>query len=142
MLNAVLCGLLGAAASVLGKLALSESAYLNTLRDLCRNVEVDNWSCDYVILGARCLLFLSMVFTNAAMIARFLKSMEKNASVTVTVVSSATNYLASGAVGLTVFGEPVGPNWCLGSLCICLGLCLVGISQEGFPKLRGANRGT
>ena len=139
MLNALACGLFGAASSVLGKMALSDNVVLQWLMLVCNanNIE-DGLTIQGLIYLVRVVLFGMMMLSNAAMIASFLKSMEKNASVTVTVVSNAVNYLASGAAGLLIFGEAVGSFWIVGSLCICLGLCMIVISQEGLPKMRAA----
>jgi drug/metabolite transporter (DMT)-like permease len=137
MINALFCGIYGALASVLGKIALSENVYTEILNVTCTTqFSLDAPTCTGLVFFVRFIVFGCMLLSNAAMIACFLRSMERNASVTVTVVSSAVNYLASGAAGLFIFSEPVGQHCLAGSLCICLGLCLIGVSQEGLPKLR------
>lgn len=137
MIQAIACGLYGSAASVFGKLALSENFLIEYVAVMCSEMLLkDDHICKITKLTTRAILFGFMLVSNAAMIANFLQAMEKNASVIVTVVSTAVNYLVTGAVGLFLFKEPVGSYWIIGYMCICFGLCLISISQEGLPKLR------
>lgn len=138
MLNAVLCGVYGALASVSGKIALSSNRILESVSFYCASnlSSFGEHSCDGVVIACRLLSFGCMILLNAAMISSFLKSMENNSSVVVTVLSTASNYLLTGFAGKIVFNEPLGSWWVLGSTIICIGLCFIVISQEGMPKLR------
>ena len=139
MLLAIACGAFGAVASIVGKLALSDNLLMTMVSTLCE-VEYDmkTQQCQYLIVVLRVMLFGIMIALNAAMVANFLRAMEKHASVIVTVVSTATNYLITGGLGRIIFKEKLGSWWLLGSVLICGGLCLIGISQDGITKhIRG-----
>lgn len=138
MLHAILCGLYGALASVTGKLALSNNHVLESVNIFC----AANWSsfgentCAGISISFRLLAFGCMLLLNAAMVSNFLRAMEKNPSVVVTVLSTASNYLITGVAGKIVFDEALGSWWALGSTIICVGLCFIVVSQEGIPRFR------
>lgn len=136
MFHAILCGFCGASASVVGKLAFSsDNPIIKSLSSFCRMTNsIDH--CNYALIFIRAVLFGGMLFLNAAMVANFLRAMEKSPSVIVTVVSTATNYLVTGLFGKFLLSEKLGERWILGSTLICVGLCLIAVSQDGFPKLR------
>lgn len=139
MLHAVLCGLCGALASVAGKVALSNNRTLETVNMLCEDNNLHSLgpnTCVGVAILFRVLAFSCMLLLNAAMVSSFLRSMEKNSSVIVTVISTAANYLLTGLAGKLAFNEALGSWWMLGSTIICVGLCFIVVSQDGIPKLR------
>ena len=135
MIRAILCGIYGALASVFGKLALSDNLYLDGVAKICANSAVGD-KCEAIVFMTRASLFGIMLLLNAAMVGSFLKSMERNASVVVTVLSTGSNYVVTGFLGRFLFQEVLGSWWIVGSTAICFGMCLIGISQEGLPKLR------
>jgi uncharacterized membrane protein len=131
----LLCGFFGALASVIGKMSLSYNNIMDGVNSACSNQLSSSW-CLFVAFFVRFILFCAMLGLNLSMVTYFLKALEKNASVVVTVVSSATNYLLVGILGRVLFSEQLNTQWVVGSVLICCGLCFVGVSQEGFPKLR------
>lgn len=135
MLQAIYCGIFGALASIAGKLALSDSSLLIGINAAC-SANFDGTTCNLVLLVSRMILFGVMLLLNATMVASFLKSMERNASVIVTVLSTGSNYVLTGFLGRVIFDEKLGSWWLVGSTLICFGMCLIGVSQEGIPKLR------
>lgn len=135
MLQAIYCGVFGALASIAGKLALSDSFLLMEVNVMC-SLYFDGSVCPIILLMCRMGLFGLMLLLNATMVASFLKSMERNASVTVTVLSTGSNYVVTGFLGRLIFDERLGSWWLVGSTLICFGMCLIGVSQEGIPKLR------
>lgn len=135
MIHALLCGMFGALASIFGKLALSDNLYLDGVSKICAASAVGD-KCELIMFLTRAALFGMMLFLNAAMVGSFLRSMERNASVVVTVLSTGSNYVVTGFLGRFLFQEVLGSWWLVGSTAICFGMCLIGISQEGLPKLR------
>jgi drug/metabolite transporter (DMT)-like permease len=132
MKAAILSGLCGALSSALGKFALGGTSLVEKSWNYCVNSGVmgGQHECLALITLIRMFCFGLLMFGNAIMIYYFMEAMKKNSSLTVTVVSTAANYLASGALGLLVFGEPVGSYWLLGSMGICLGIWVIAYSQE------------
>lgn len=135
MMQALYCGMFGALASIAGKFALSDNYFIVGSNSMCMDY-FDVSTCGSGVLLLRAALFGLMLLCNATMIASFLKSMERNASVIVTVLSTGSNYVVTGMLGRLMFDESLGSWWIIGSTMICLGMCLIGLSQEGFPKLR------
>lgn len=130
--RAILSGLCGALASTLGKFALGDTELVETCWKHCvdKNLMGGVHECSAIITVIRLAFFILLLFANGAMLFNFLEAMKKNSTLTVTVVSSAANYLTSGIAGLLIFGEPVGSYWLVGSLGICVGIAVIGYSQE------------
>lgn len=71
-----------------------------------------------------------MVYANVLMAYYLLRALEKSESVSVTVISSASNLLFSGILGFLALGESIGFYWILGSCFISFGVLLVLSCQE------------
>ncbi len=73
--------------------------------------------------------------SNGFMVSNFLKALEKNSSLLVTVVSSAVNFLFTGVVSNLVLQEKLGLKWMGGASLIILGILLIAFSQGvSVPK--------
>jgi len=132
MIHALLCGIYGSLASVLGKIALSENWIVESVFTYCEGYIGKHGEnlCSTSRFCCRGFFFVSMLFLNTMMVASFLRAMSANLSIVVTVLSTATNYLITGALARLLFDENLGSWWVTGSLIICCGLCLVSLSQE------------
>ncbi len=67
------------------------------------------------------------------MLSNFLRALETRASLPVTVVCSAVNFLITGLLGNVILGEEVNPVWCGGASLIMIGIFFILFSQGG-PK--------
>jgi drug/metabolite transporter (DMT)-like permease len=127
--DSVAAGLLGAAASVIGKVSLSPDSPLAVIADeMCSASGLS--FCSRASLLARALGLGLMVYANVLMAFYLLRALDKSESVTVTVISSASNLLFSGILGLVVLGESVGFHWVVGSMFISTGVLLVLSCQQ------------
>lgn len=93
--------------------------------------EVD--TCQLVImLPLRILCIVSMVLLNAYMLASFLKGIQESGSVVGTALSTASNFVASAALGALVWHEHERMNrqWYLGFACVLLGVVLLANVQS------------
>lgn len=125
--NVVFCGAFGSVASIVGKIALSDNWLVNTLRTyLCDNTVV---SCYIIEWPIRAIIFALMFSCNALMISNFLKALEKNGSLQVTVMSSSINFVLTGLLGTLVMNETVSLMWYVGALMVSVGIYLVSLSQ-------------
>lgn len=75
-----------------------------------------------------------MFYTNALTFTYFMKSLETRGSLTVTVVSSSTNFLITGALSGLILGEEITWRWCLGAGVIAVGVCLIALGQTGSKR--------
>ncbi|GIM16356.1 hypothetical protein Vretimale_18966, partial [Volvox reticuliferus] len=75
-----------------------------------------------------------MLFTcNAAMMALYLRSLQRLPSLQATVYSNAANIIATGLLGKLLYGEALGFRWLLGVACILLGIALVTAAAAPAP---------
>jgi len=139
MIYAVLCGVFGALASIVAKLALSsDNPAIRSTSSICKAIAITRHNvCSAAMLSTRVILLIIMVFLNGLMVSYFLKAIRNNASVVVAVVSTSINFLVTGALGFILLDEKVGAQWLLGSVLISIGLCFVSIGQHGILKHRG-----
>ncbi len=123
----MLCGLFGSLATILGKMALSSDNWiLIDMWAICaQSLGLSPERCDMLVLLFRGITFFEMLFCNALMISYFLKSLEKESSLHVTVISTATNFLLSGLLGRLVLKEEVSNMWYLGASIISAGICCI-----------------
>lgn len=141
MWTILLCGCLGGFATVLGKLSFSnDNPLLNQLSIACFESNLFGDVCYYGAWIVRLVSFAAMFACNAMVIGYFLKAMEQNNTVVVTVVSSATNFLTSGILGYAIFGEALSRNWYIGSSLIMIGMCFVSFSQGNIGFSFRANK--
>ncbi len=77
-----------------------------------------------------------MLLCNGLMISQFLKALEKNSSLSVTVISSAVNFLFTGLAGNVILQERLGMRWVLGASLIMCGILMITVSQ-GDSSRRG-----
>ncbi|KAI8872321.1 hypothetical protein GQ42DRAFT_119585 [Ramicandelaber brevisporus] len=77
-------------------------------------------------------VFATLIFvSNAGMWATFTKALNKSSdSVSVSVVSSATNLIVTAILGFLVFGEPLSLLWAFGASLIFLGTILMGSNSS------------
>lgn len=114
--SACVAGALGALASVAGKLAFGDSLDALILRTLA----------GVVMLGL-----------NALMMSFYVRSLRLSPSTVAAIaVNSALNFICSGLLGRTFFGEVLPLRWWLGMLLIIGGVSLVhsGCSAEGTQR--------
>ena len=127
-METILCGLFGSLATILGKICFSTDTWvLNSLFNLCTDTlffSVPN--CEIAMLAFRGIVFAEMLFCNALMLGYFLKALEKESSLHVTVISAGTNFMLSGLLGYIVLQEDVSNTWFFGAFLICAGICCIG----------------
>eukprot|EP00898_Chlorokybus_atmophyticus_P005891 jgi/Chlat1/6302/Chrsp44S09055 len=105
----VLAGVLGALASVLGKLA-------GTLfPDKDTNAKV--------VLSV--VLYAAVVGCNVLMWSVHVRGLASLPSLQATAINFASNFLAGGALGMLLFHETLPLKWWLGASCISLGVLLL-----------------
>lgn len=126
----VCSGCLAALASVLGKLAFTPGPELLKLIDLnafapFRPLVNLTAIKDYLlVINVTC--FILMVLTNGLMWTTFTKALAMSAAtIEATVVNTASNFIVTAFLGITLFGELIGLVWCLGSIMILIGLVCV-----------------
>lgn len=88
-----------------------------------RIFEVDY--CHVVTLPIQALCIVAMVVANAYMIASFLKGMQASGSVVAPSLSTAANFTTSAIYGALVWGEQMNTQWCVGFVCVLLGVFLL-----------------
>lgn len=132
MILAVICGICGAIGSLFGKLAFSNNKIISKLETVLCIIVVDDSICYLISIVLRIISFILMILFNGLMVNSFLKSIRNYASVSVAVVSTASNYLATGFIGYIVLDENLSLYWFSGSILISIGLCLISMSQDGF----------
>lgn len=129
-MSMLIAGLSGAAASILGKICLSEYPLIDKSPALlCANIK---WCLDFpiiVVVGIRGLIFFLMLACNGLMLSHFLKALETRGTLPVTVVCSAVNFVVTGILSSLVLGEQINARWWFGALLIIAGIILVLISQ-------------
>ncbi len=82
-------------------------------------------------------MFPLMLACNGLMLSNFLKALERDSSVMVTVVSSAINFLLTGLLSGFVLEEPLGLRWLAGALLIVAGIFLIAFSQgDGGRRIK------
>mmetsp|Transcript_28561 Transcript_28561/g.39306 ORF Transcript_28561/g.39306 Transcript_28561/m.39306 type:complete len:141 (-) Transcript_28561:185-607(-) len=135
MFHTLLCGLCGSIGSLLGKLALNGD--LDFHKVIVRNCQTLSHSlpecssfCSKISYLVRASLFCLMIFFNIIATSSFLKALERNASLPVTVVSSSINFLMSGLIGWLAFNETVSLKWFSGAGLILIGVLLIILSQK------------
>ena len=141
MLSIIVSGLCGALASISGKVSFSATTpFILYLNSFCEqylspfSLESYCWNVSYAV---RLVAFFFMFYANAMALSTFLKALESKSSLTVTVVSSATNFLTTGLLSGLLLGEEVGKMWFLGALVIALGVFLIAMSQGGVKQRSG-----
>ncbi|KAG7295960.1 hypothetical protein JYU34_021050 [Plutella xylostella] len=107
-----LSGLCASIGSTLGKLAGTEAVVGNS----------------YVIwIG----LLLAMVLVNTWGCRYYLRSLDAASNTVIpTVISSAVNYIISGVIGMSLFGEAVSLRWWAGASLITIGLAMVATPEK------------
>jgi drug/metabolite transporter (DMT)-like permease len=137
MIRIALCGLYGAFATIAGKIALSDTIVITHLNHQCATqFSLSQSHCDSGVLLFRVMLFALMIFCNGLMISQFLKALEKNSSLSVTVISSAVNFLFTGMAGNIILRENLGLRWILGATLILAGILMITISQGDSRRAR------
>lgn len=127
--RSVLSGMLGATASLLGKLAFSPEVVILGVAP----------SAPYFHLGIRVFLFLSMIACNAYMLGTLLEGLEDAGSVTGTALSTAANFSVSALWGYLMWGERYPPLWWLGLGMLFAGTTLL-LSGQQAVHLQGSQR--
>ena len=123
-----ICGIAGAMASLTGKLALDEHSPV--VEYVCYGDSGETTLAAGGSLGLRAIFVVAMLYSNALMIAKFLKALERGSSLVVTLVSSSMNLLVTGLLSQLVLDEELEEKWYLGALFIVAGILLVAISQS------------
>lgn len=126
--SSLACGMCGALASICGKLALSDSFFISTIEHICKEKAI--LYCSLILLFFRVVLFCGMAFSNGLMVSFFLKALDKNSTIHVTVVSSGINYVTTGVCGLLLLQESISMQWFCGSLLILIGVGIIAKSQS------------
>lgn len=135
-----LSGIFGALGSVAGKFALSADSPIN---NVCLNevgkalLNVPHSTCTIIIVTFRVMLFLVMLGCNGLMLSNFLMALEKRGTLTVVIISSTCNMLASGMLGYLLFGESLRESWIFGASLMLIGVFLVAHSQQDTKKIPG-----
>lgn len=134
MLQAFLCGLFGALASVCGKLSLSSNYVTAYLESSCLQNSTVSHVCNEINLVYRGIMFAGMIIFNGLMLGYFMKALEKSSSIVVTTLSSSISFLLTGVLGYLILSEKVGLRWILGAVLITGGIGLIVMSQMDFSK--------
>jgi drug/metabolite transporter (DMT)-like permease len=118
----IICGLYGASAAIFGKIALSQNWIIDFFDEKCEKFNDSKFICTSFI---RTVVFCLMLCLNTMMIATFLKALEKNSSLAVTVVSSSVNFILSGLLGGIFLQENIGLKWFIGASLVISGIFLI-----------------
>lgn len=135
MLGVLISGIYGALASVSGKVSFSPSTPIMIhINSICAEL-LDPLSlgiyCIHFNYMVRIASFVFMFYANAMALSKFLNALETRSSLTVTVITSATNFLTTGLLSGLILGERVGKMWFVGASIIAAGVFLIALSQGG-----------
>ena len=137
MLEVILSGLYASVSSILGKISLTtKTPLIDFFRYHCEIsvfllTEANCWHISYVL---RFSLFILMFYCNALTFTYFLKSLETRSSLSVTVISSAVNFLVTGLLSGIILGEKINNRWYLGAGIIAIGVSLIAFSQSNVKR--------
>lgn len=134
-----ICGVFSALASVFGKFSLSILSNNDTTSQktysYCSNNYYLHDYCWFILLFIRLLYFIAMLTCNILQLNSFLKALELNGTLYVTVVSYAVSFVITGILGYFILGEVQNSKWLLGACLTSIGVYLISYSQrETTPK--------
>jgi len=78
-----------------------------------------------IVLPVRIICIIAMLVTNVYMIASFLKGIQESGSVVGTSLSTAANFASSAIYGKILWDEQMNGRWCLGFLCVLIGVVIL-----------------
>lgn len=108
-------------------------------------IRLNLFEVDYVILfimlPIRLICIVAMIITNGYMIASFLKGMQESGSVAGTSLSTAANFVVSAMYGKLFWEEPMNRQWCVGFVCVLLGVVILSNIQSTNDNLAAASSG-
>ncbi|XP_053736785.1 transmembrane protein 42-like [Synchiropus splendidus] len=134
---AALAGLLGATSSLLAKLSLgTDHLVLMCESSLSGWSGIQTGTCDWLHLPLRLLCGGLLLTSNTVMWNLFSKALRHcSSSATATVTTTATNFIASAALGRWLFGEAQAALWWVGiTITLCGLLILHGSSPQDQDK--------
>ena len=121
--------------NTIGKIALSDTLLTKYLADnMCQLQQIFFTECVETDTSLRLLAFLGMLLTNSLMVSSFLKALETDSSLQVTVLCSSVNFLMSGWLGVKVLNESVNGMWWIGVCIVCIGIFCVATSSSLHKK--------
>lgn len=84
------------------------------------------------LYAARAVGVVVMLTLNALLFRFLARGMDQsNSTVQVTAIISATNFILSGALGWSLFGEAISGRWVLGAVLMIFGVFLLGSGDGG-----------
>mmetsp|Transcript_5012 Transcript_5012/g.7656 ORF Transcript_5012/g.7656 Transcript_5012/m.7656 type:complete len:142 (+) Transcript_5012:116-541(+) len=134
--EAIFSGALAACASALGKISLNgTSVAVSISRSFCL-IFFNESQCPLVDWTIRSF-FLGLMFAcNGLMMAYFVRALKKETSTLyVTALSTSSNFVISGCIGILLFNEYVPKMWYVGAFVCAFGAGLISFSQTATERV-------